>query len=278
MGKSLKLNLPVVVVGCDLRSLMFAFYHNYAYVAVGEVPEGPMYAYDEVPLLNCFKEVLRTDKGDVLFLETDKLRNFIILCMCLSGKLIGRKFYSVKKTEEGLTVITKSNQAIKIKSDRIIVFDNVLIKNADYKIVEESAVLVDDYKILCGGAHQRVIGSDAFPTMISFDGASARCLSQVGKKDTDNFDYSPVSLKYKLENMLAEKEVPFHKERKSYKIDFVKREIFFLQKVKYNDEDILCNEETIGEICWKYKTLSISQDAYPWSLARALLDSSGMTL
>ena len=214
-------------MGCDLRSLMFAFYHNYAYVAVGEIPEGPLYAFEEAPLLNCFKQAARTDKGEVLFLEIDRLRNFIILCMCLSGKLIGRKFYSIKKTEEGLLVITKSNQAIKIKSSQIIVFDNAIIKNVDYKVLEEKAILVDDYKILCGGSYERILGSDTFPIMISFDGASARCLSQVEKKDANNFDYSPVSLKYKLENLLGEKKVPFHKERKSYKINFVNRKIFF---------------------------------------------------
>ena len=280
MAKGVNIKAPTVVVGADLSALLFAFYNNYPYVCMEGAPlnliEAPREGWG---ILNYFTKLVVTNRGSTRVLDEPRLRDFIIFCMSLGGKLVGRNFYSIRRTETGLIVTTKSNRNIKIEAEKIIVFDNVVIKNADSSIIQEEMVFVDQYRVLCDNKeYQHLVGDDLFPFLVSFDGAEACCYSRVNAKLVNDFDYSPVSLKYKLQNIFQESDILYYKDRKSYKIDFLKRKIFLLKRVKYHDKDIFCSGEGIEAICQKYKTLSTSQDAYHWSLASKLLDSSGMTL
>tara|TARA_R110000824_G_scaffold99052_2_gene236015 strand:+ start:1856 stop:2695 length:840 start_codon:yes stop_codon:yes gene_type:complete len=278
MSKGVEIEVPILVVGTDLHALLFAFYNHHSCILMDESPSNLVVVpKGHSGFLDCFAKTVITNNGDLKILDEPNLRDFVVFCMSLAGKLIGRNLYSVRRVDDGLVVTTKSNRNIKIKTKEIIVFDNVVIKNSEFNITKETACFIDHYEVLCGHKCEYLIGNDTFPSLISFERNDARCLSTVDANLMDNFDYSSVSLKYKLHNIFHENKIPLHKERKSYKINFIRREIFLLQQVKYREKGITSNQEKMGETCQKYKTLSTSQDAYHWSLASKLLDSSGMT-
>jgi len=288
-----------VVVGSDLSAIFYAY--------VGQSPlifkeQNPPHFYEhfeaDFPLDKLFltnpTEALNTPQGQIK-VGASKLQIYdrLLFVLSLAGKIpISDKIEKIRLEGNTLKIATQRARSIKIKFNKLRVFDPELIQNLNRLSSEKKKCLVQDkFRVVMEEHDYDLIRvGDDFISEVHFYANEAIkkrkeiiVTSFLADADLLKFDYSLIPMKYKLRNIFENLGLKKRAYEQEIVLDYINREVYNRDTSEYEEvENVVFDHRTEKEIC-----LSILQhmhrqihltllDVYPWRLNHLLLDSSGM--
>jgi hypothetical protein len=282
-------NFDSIVVGSTIESILYAMYRGHPLLYKEEAQPSLLEYINTSDIDLNFIKNIKTKKmtgvsEQYCFYDGQRLKKFLLLMYSLAGKVpFAGKIKNIKlANESNISLITTTARKINIGFNNMYVCPNNFCMGFEIKQKCDKNIVLDTFFVECDRQDINFIsGDDLFPQKMFFEGTTLYCLSEMTEEQLRDFSFSNVSLKYKLENILLNKNIGYTKKRKSYKIDFIRRQVF---KNTYNEfkdrNNIKFINKNLKELCHlisKKEATTQWPDVYHWSLIKMILDSHGTT-
>jgi hypothetical protein len=288
-----------VVVGSGLSAIFYSYINQLPLIFKEENPP-QFYEHFEAdfPLDGLFLTnppgTLNTPQGQIK-VGTSKLQMYdrLLFVLSVAGKIpISDKIEKIRSEGNTLKIATQRARSIKIKFNKLRVFDPELIQNLNRLSSQKKKCLVQDkFRVVMEEHDYDLIRvNDDFVSEIRF------YANEVIKKrkeivvtsfltddDLLKFDYSLIPMKYKLRSIFENLGLKKRVYEQEIVLDYINREVYNRDTSEYEEvENIVFDFRTEKEICLNtlqhmhHQTRLTLLDVYPWRLNHLLLDSSGM--
>lgn len=201
-----------VVIGGDLRSLLFAATHDYPVIFTSPNPPFRFNTITPHPSLSNFGF---TEKGLVSELELWEKMFFIL---GLSGLCpLSSRARSIRVKENTLIITTENLRVVKATFNKLIVFEDTHLQGLPEVVREEHAnnVVFDWFDVRYGCRHKlnAIKGADQFISRIHFyptgrsDNKSLKdavSVSHLSNEQLKNLDFSEYMARFKVEHIMKE--------------------------------------------------------------------------
>ena len=256
-----------MVIGATLESLAYAYLKNYPiiYTELKYPFKFSYFSKDEnleyFGIENKINYVQTIDK--VLEFGTRKeelFKHFLFIATMVGLSPLADKVSSIMIEDKNLSVITKNNSCIKIDAENIIIFDDFKISGLPHPKEEGDKIfkVLDWINVRSGTKHKLdlIMTDDKFVNEIHFfpseriDGKQhlkdALAVSHLTEEQLLNIDYSDTYVKFKVLDLMKNAGIkgrsngwslnnPKRKIYRAIKIEPAEREVFLLQKNKYEN-------------------------------------------
>jgi hypothetical protein len=265
-----------IVVGGDLRSLLYAATHNYPVIFVDPSPPFRFNTIEHTP--NLYKLGL-SGKKQIYELELWEKMFFILGLAGLCP--LSSRAQSLRAKGDVLTITTENQRVIKAKFNKLIVFEDhhmQTLPEIDHK-EQHSNIVYDWFNVRYGCRHDIDVlsGDDSFISRIHFyptdrsDNKTLKDAVAVSKIETSQLkelDFSEYMARFKVEHMMKESGIKgpingYKKKKPIYlgiKVEHAERQVVPMVKRFYKpDERYEFRYDTLEQIIEKIQFSSYSQ-------------------
>ena len=259
-----------IVIGGDLRSLLFAATHNYPVIFVNP---NPPFRFDVIDGDLDLSKFGFTEQREVYELELWE-RMFFILG--LSGLCpLSSRAQSIRVKEDTLIITTENLRVIKARFGELVVFEPTQLRTLPEVVREEKKdnKVIDWFNVRYGCKHElnTLHGKDNFISRIHFyptDRSDNKTLkdavsvSYLSEAQTQDLDFSEYMARFKVEHMMKESGIRgpnngYRNEKPIYlgvKIEHAERQVVSQTKRFYrSDERYRFRHDTLRDILKRVK-------------------------
>ena len=283
-----------VVIGSNLSAILYAYVEQKPLLFKDYNPPFFYEHFDvNVPFENLFftnvENTLRTPQGEIkVGVSKLEIYNRLLFVLSLSGLIpLSNKIQSIRIEDNSLKISTERARLIRIKYNKLRVFNPEMIKGANIEIKKEKKLVHDIFKIKCEKHNYNLLnGDDDFAQTAYFMNNEKKTVSKqvlVVSKLTDeqlnDFDFSIVPLKYKLKKILQKNNIKKRAYESKISLEHTKRSVYNFDTVSLQEEkNIIYDKRTEKQLCQNIVLTTHSRllGVYPWRLNHLLLDSRGM--
>ena len=278
--KIVKTSYDNIVVGSDIRALLYSFTRNITCFYVAQEKIEPIVQPTNQFILEnfCSDESIANENKQEKFLQADKLEFFLRFILNLDGKLYQISRNNLRFTDGDLVHKTNKTQLV-LQAKTIHLFDNIKLNGAMHNQVKRSCIVEDYFKTNAKSMDKTWFrGHDPFLSFVCVDGKILKTRFYLDDdKEINNFDNSSVTVRYLLDEFLTgNKEIILTRDYyRSLKPKLENRIIVSDYRYNTEEDNIKVIKESLEQLC--QQPILPPQESYLYYLTKRILDLIGTT-
>jgi len=276
--KIVKTSYDNIVVGSDIKALLYSFTRNMTCFYVAQEKIEPVVQPTNQFILNnfCSDESIGNENKQEKFLEADKLEFFLRFILNLDGKLYQINRNNLRFTDGNLVHKTNKTEMV-LQANTIHLFDNVKLNGTTHNQVKRSCIVDDYFKTNAKSMDKTWFrGHDPFLDFVCIDGKILKTRFYLDDdKEINNFDNSSVTVRYLLDEFLTgNKEIILTRDYyRSLKPKLENRIIVPDYRYNTEEDNIKVVKESLEKLC--QQPILPPQESYLYYLTKRILDLIG---